>query len=93
MSDYDESTQKIARCFLYEVLIYCARTFIFPARIRQWQQRPFKITALNSIVERSFAWLRRNRRSTMDYEYSVQISDMLIEIAGTRLILSHPAPA
>jgi putative transposase len=36
------------------------------------RQRPFKITALTWIVERSFAWLGRNRRFSKDYEYAVQ---------------------
>jgi transposase len=34
------------------------------------QQRAFKITGLTWIVERSFAWLGRNRRLNKDYEYS-----------------------
>jgi putative transposase len=44
-------------------------------------------------VERSFAWLGRNRRLSKDYEYCVQSSETLIEIAATRLILNHLAPA
>ena len=36
------------------------------------RQRAFKITGLTWIVERSFAWLGRNRRLSKDYEYSVQ---------------------
>jgi putative transposase len=36
-------------------------------------------------VERSFAWLGRNRRLSKDYEYSVQSSETLFEIAATRL--------
>jgi transposase len=34
------------------------------------RQRAFKITGLTWIVERSFAWLGRNRRLNKDYEYS-----------------------
>ena len=48
---------------------------------------------LTWIVERSFAWLGRNRRLGKDYEYCVQSSETLIEIAATRLILNHLAPA
>jgi hypothetical protein len=37
-------------------------------------QRAFKITGLTWIVERTFAWLGRNRRFSKDYEYRVQTS-------------------
>ena len=56
------------------------------------RQRAFKITGLTWIVERSFAWLGRNRRLSKDYEYSVQSSETLIEIAATRLTLNRVAP-
>jgi transposase len=38
-------------------------------RIIKRRQRAFKITGLTWIVERSFAWLGRNRRLSKDYEY------------------------
>jgi len=53
------------------------------------RQRAFKIIGLTWIVERSFAWLGRNRRLSKDYEYSVQSSETLIEIAATRLMLNR----
>jgi transposase len=40
-------------------------------------QRAFKITGLTWIVERSFAWIGRNRRMSKDYEYSVQTSESI----------------
>ena len=57
------------------------------------RQRAFKITGLTWIVERNFAWLGRNRRLSKDYEYSVQTSETLIDIAATRLILNRLASA
>jgi putative transposase len=39
------------------------------------------------VVERSFAWLIRNRRLATDYERRVQTSETLIELAATRLLL------
>lgn len=48
------------------------------------RQRAFKITGLTWIVERSFAWLGRNRRLSKDYEYRVQTSETLIDIAAIR---------
>jgi transposase len=54
------------------------------------RQRAFKMTGLTWIVERSFAWLGRNRRLSKDYEYSVQSSETLI---ATRLMLNRLAQA
>jgi putative transposase len=46
------------------------------------------------VVERSFAWLIRNRRLAKDYERRVQTSETLIEVAVTRLVLRRlAAPA
>jgi len=44
-------------------------------------------------VERSFAWLGRNRRLSKDYEYMVQTSETLIDIAAIRIMLNRLAPA
>ena len=51
--------------------------------------RAFKITGLTWIVERTFAWLGRNRRLSKDYEYVVQTSEMMIDIASIRLMLNR----
>ncbi|RYY17029.1 MAG: hypothetical protein EON55_03105 [Alphaproteobacteria bacterium] len=56
-------------------------------------QRVFKIKGLTRIVECSFAWLGRNRRFSKDYEFKMQASETLIEIAATRLMLNRIAPA
>jgi putative transposase len=57
------------------------------------RQRAFKVAGLTWIVERSFAWLSRNRRFSKDYEYRVQTSETMLDIAATRLILNRLAPA
>ena len=57
------------------------------------RQRAFQIRGLTWIVERSFAWLGRNRRFSKDYEYRVQTSETLLDIAATRLILNRLVPA
>jgi len=57
------------------------------------RQRAFQITGLTWIVERSFAWLGRNRRLSKDYEYAVQTSEIMIDIASIRLMLNRLAPA
>lgn len=57
------------------------------------RERAFKITGLTWIVERSFAWLGRNRRLSKDYEYTVQSSETMIDIAAIRLMLNRLIPA
>ena len=49
------------------------------------------ITGLTWIVERSFAWLGRNRRFSKDYDYRMQTSETMIDIAAARLMLSRLA--
>ena len=51
--------------------------------------RVFKITGLTWIVERSFAWLSRNRRLSKDYEYRVQTSELMVDVAATLLMLNR----
>jgi transposase len=53
------------------------------------RERAFGITGLTWIVERTFASLGRNRRLTKDYEYAVQSSETMIDIAGIRLMLNR----
>jgi putative transposase len=55
-------------------------------------QRAFKIKGLTWIVERSFAWLGRNRRLSKDYEYRVQTSETLIDVAAIHITLNRLAP-
>ena len=52
----------------------------------------FKIVGLNWIVERTFGWLGRHRRLSKDYEFKVQTSETLIEIAAIRTMLNRLAP-
>ncbi len=47
--------------------------------------REFKIAGLTWIVERTFAWLGRNRRFSKDYEYRVQTSETMLDIAAARI--------
>ena len=58
-------------------------------QITKRRQRAFQVAGLTWIVERSCAWLGRNRRFSKDYEYRVQTSETMIDIAATRLILNR----
>jgi putative transposase len=47
----------------------------------------FQLLPRRWVVERSLAWLSRNRRLAKDYERMVQTSETLIELAAVRLLL------
>jgi transposase len=53
------------------------------------RQRAFEVIGLTWIAERTFAWLGRNRRLSKDYEYAVQSSETMIDIASIRLMLNR----
>jgi putative transposase len=47
------------------------------------------------VVERTFAWISRNRRMSRDYEYFPRTSEAFIYLAMARTLLrrlSHPSP-
>jgi putative transposase len=55
-----------------------------PPGERGWSQQPKRW-----IVERTFAWLLRNRRLVVDYERKVQTSETFIEVAMIRLLVAR----
>jgi transposase len=57
------------------------------------RERALTIVGITWIVERTFARLGRHRRLSKDYEFQVQNSETLIEVAGTRTMLNRLAPA
>lgn len=56
---------------------------------REPGSRGFSVQPRRWVVERSFAWLIRNRRLAKDYERKVQTSETLIEVAMIRLLLAR----
>ena len=60
--------------------------------ITKRRQRAFKMVGLTWIVERTFAWLARNRRLSKDYELKVQTSEAFIDLAewpGAHILHRH----
>jgi putative transposase len=57
------------------------------------EAKGFKVLPKRWIVERTFGWLRRDRRLTKDYERKAQTSETLIEVAMIRLMLRRLARA
>lgn len=60
---------------------------------RDKEAKGFEVLPKRWIVERTFGWLRRDRRLTKDYKRKVQTSETLIEVAMIRLILGRLARA
>jgi putative transposase len=58
---------------------------------REPGSRGFRVQPRRWVVERSLAWLSRNRRLAKDYERKVQTSETFIELAATRLLLRRLA--
>ena len=81
IADAGHESRKFARELL--------RDNAWKLQIVKRRERAFKITGLTWIVERSFAWLGRNRRLSKDYEYKVQTSETMIDIAAIRLMLNR----
>ena len=48
--------------------------------ITKRRQRAFEMVGLTWIVERTFAWLARNRRLSKDYELKVHTSEAFIDL-------------
>jgi putative transposase len=55
--------------------------------VRGWSQQPKRWS-----IERTFAWLLRNRRLTVDYERNVQTSETFIEVAFIRRLVARLGP-
>lgn len=61
--------------------------------VRRRDRHRFVVLPKRWIVERTFAWLGRNRRLAKDYEGRVQTTELLIEIAMIGLMLRRLAPS
>jgi putative transposase len=60
---------------------------------RDKEAKGFEVLPKRWIVERTFGWLRRDRRLTKDYERKAQTSETLIKVAMIRLMLRRLARA
>jgi putative transposase len=60
---------------------------------RDKEAKGFEVLPKRWIVERTFGWLRRDRRLAKDYERKVKTSETLIEVAMIRLLLRRLARA
>jgi transposase len=54
-------------------------------------RRGFELVRRRWVVERTFAWLGRNRRLSKDYEARTDVSEAMIWVAMTRLLVRRLA--
>ena len=85
MADASHESRKLAR----HLLQHKGWKLVITRR----DQRAFEIKGLTWIVERSLAWIGRNRRFSKDYEFKVQTSETMIDIAAIRLMPNRIEPA
>lgn len=58
-------------------------------KIHEFKPSPkgFQVQPRRWVVERTFAWLNRNRRLSKDYEYLTEISESYLYIGMVRILL------
>ena len=52
-------------------------------------ERHFSILPKRWVVERTYAWMGRNRRLSKDYEYSPRMSEAYLYLAMSKLLLKR----
>ena len=88
------------RLFLFDsgydspaLLHWCQLLFSVEKQVtRRGKQTAFVIQPKRWIVERTFGWLNRFRRLTKDYEQRPQVSESLIYLSMSHLMLRRLAP-
>lgn len=67
--------------------------FILEVILRSDDEKGFVVLPKRWVVERTFAWLDKNRRMSKDYERYCRTSETFAHIAMTRLMLNRLAPS
>jgi putative transposase len=62
-------------------------------KLEEFQLPPktFQVQPRRWVVERSFAWLNRNRRLSKDYEYLTEVSESYLYVGMIRILLKRLA--
>jgi putative transposase len=83
----------IYACKLLPLCVWVLYRFALKVVERLPGVKTFSVLMHRWKVERTFAWLGRNRRLSKDYERSPQVSETMIYIAMTHLMLKRLKPA
>jgi putative transposase len=65
--------------------------WVAPGQVPPEIPRGFQVLPRRWVVERTFAWIGRNRRMARDYEHLVQTGEMLTYMAMSRVMLRRSA--
>jgi len=60
-----------------------------PPELLPQVEQGFKVQPKRWVVERTFAWLGRNRRLSKEYEFNTESSENMIYLAMSRLIIKR----
>lgn len=65
--------------------------WIHKDQMEEWKipHKAFEVQPRRWVVERTFAWLNRNRRLSKAYEYLTEVSESYMYIGMTRLLLKR----
>lgn len=74
-----------------EVQRYCLDYGIELEVVSKGQGEGFQVSPKRWIVERTFAWLGKQRRLSKDYEFGLISSEAMIYLAMTRLMIRRAA--
>lgn len=68
-------------------ILYCYHYGVCFEAVKRRDLRKFEVLPRRWVVERTFAWIGRNRRMSKDYEFRTTTSEALIYCAMFRLML------
>ncbi len=72
-----------------EFVTYAEEKYDCIVEIKNKTEKGFKPIKKRWVVERTFAWLTRNRRLAREYEKTPRSSETMVYIASSRLIMKH----
>lgn len=70
---------------------YVKKTFDIEVEVTK-KESGFKVSRKRWVVERTFAWITRQRRMTRDYERTIESSENMIYISMVRIMLKQLCP-
>ncbi|MBK7002244.1 MAG: transposase [Rhodoferax sp.] len=70
---------------------YVKKTFGIEVEVTK-KESEFKVSRKRWVVERTFAWITRQRRMTRDYERTIESSESMIYISMVRIMLKQLCP-
>lgn len=70
---------------------YCSEYGLDLEVVKRQQEKGFKILPRRWVVERTFAWMGKQRRMSKDYEFSLTTSEAMVYLSMIRLMVKRAA--